>query len=408
MDGTRSNHGTDSCSSYHQALMKKRNEKVPMESKAYPGEFFFFVRVNELLHGLGSRFSVNLGYLDALCPYAEKGLRMSSFYDIPQELSLQQNATTVGLDTVLADRVRTVLKELEQEGRLSGGQVCVIDKHGKIQVDVVGGSLGGLRSHIPMRRDALILGYSTTKAVTATLAHIMVREGYLSYDEPICERVWKQFCPQDDPPVHLHRTLKLSHEEVERRWKWKREITLRHILSHSAGFWSALPMILTIQKMASCEQCIRSFEYNPDAPEETLLPNNRPSDGVQMYHFMSFGWLVAGTLCGAYATKHGLKNVTFQQVYEALLEPKLSERTKASGFRPLGGSGTHILAQTVTADIRASQMIQRQREMEMENEEGLDQGTGSEVKKMMALFQGKEFLVRFPHVPNGPWFLSAI
>ena len=118
------------------------------------------------------------------------------------------------------------LKELENVGRLSGGQVCIIDKTGKIQVDVVGGSLGGLRSHIPMRRDALILGYSTTKAITATLAHVMVQEGYLTYDEPICERVWKQFCPYPDPPIHLDRSLKLSNEEVERRWKWKQEITL--------------------------------------------------------------------------------------------------------------------------------------------------------------------------------------
>ena len=107
---------------------------------------------------------------------------------------------------------------------------------------------------------------------------------------------------------------------------------------------------------------------------------------------MSFGWLVAGTLCGAYEAKHGLKNVAFQQVYQALLEPILSERTKSLGFQPLGGSGNHILAQTVTADIRASQLIQRQREMEMENE--AQERAGSEVKTMIEMFQGKEFLVR--------------
>ena len=50
----------------------------------------------------------------------------------------------------------------------------------------------------------------------------------------------------------------------------------------------------------------------------------------------------------------------------ALLEPKLSERTKSSAFQPLGGSGNHVLAQTVTADIRASQM------MEIEEDERLE------------------------------------
>ncbi len=363
-----------------------------MESKAYPGEFFFFIRVNELLHGLGSRFSVNLGYLDALCPYAEKGLRMSTFYDLPKELTIVNDLASSDsqLNVDLSTKIQAVLRELEDEGRLSGGQVCVIDKNGNIDVDIVGGCLGGLRSHIPMLHDALILGYSTTKAITATLAHIMVRDGYLSYDEPICERVWKQFCPYENAPANLHRDLKLPVEEVERRWQWKREITLRHILSHSAGFWSAFPTNLTIRKMASCEQCFASFEYNSKTPEDTLLPTNQPSDGMQAYHFMSFGWLVAGTLCGAYQEKHQLENVTFQHVYEALLEPKLSERTKHSGFRPLGGSGNHILAQTVTTDIRASQMIQRQRQMDMESEASEE---ASEAKKMMKMFQGKEFLV---------------
>lgn len=373
-----------------QAKVKKTNEKVPMESKAYPGEFFFFIRVNELLHGLGSRFSVNLGYLDALRPYAEKGLRMSTFYDLPKEVTFIDNKTSTGSDTQLVQKLQTVLRELEEEGQLSGGQVCVIDKTGKIQVDVVAGSLGGLRSHIPMRHDALILGYSTTKAITATLAHLMVRDGYLSYDEPICERVWQQFCPYEEAPSHLHKDLKLPSEEVERRWRWKREVTLRHILNHCAGFWSAFPTKLTIKKMASCEQCVSGFEFNPDAPEETLLPTCQPSEGVQVYHFMSFGWLVAGTLCGAYKEKHGLANVTFQNVYEALLAPKLSEMTKNSGFNPLGASGKHILAQTVTADIKASEMIQRRRQMEMENELSDEV---SEAKKMMEMFEGKEFLV---------------
>lgn len=365
-----------------------------MESKAYPGEFFFFVRVNELLHGLGSRFSVNLGYLDALCPYAEKGLRMSTFYDIPRHPDPLPNSSDLeGQDLALQEKLKTLLEELEKEGNLIGGQVCVLDKEGKTQADIVAGTLGGLRSHLPMRHDALILGYSTTKAITATLAHIMVREGYLSYDEPVCERVWKRFCPFEDAPTNLHRALQLPSDEVEKRWKWKREITLRHVLNHTAGLWSAFPLKLTIKKMASCEECFAGFEYDPELPEETVLPTDCPSDGKQSYHFMSFGWLVAGTVCGAYAEKHGLEKVTFRQVYEALLEPKLSATTKKSGFRPLGGAGNHILAQTVTADIRASQMIQRQRQMEMANESSDKEAL--QVASMMKMFQGKEFLVRF-------------
>lgn len=332
---------------------------------------------------------MNLGYLDALRPYAEKGLRQSTVYDIPKHLS-RPSKTSEGNDNGLEAELKNALQELEKEGKLVGGQVCVLDKDGKMQANVVEGTLGGLKSHIPMRDDALILGYSTTKAIAATLAHIMVRNGYLSYDELICKRVWKKFCPYEDAPSTLHTALDLSHDEVEQRWKWKREITLRHILNHCAGLWSSFPSKLTIMKMASCEECFAGFEYNPDAPDETLLPTERPSDGKQTYHFMSFGWLVAGTVCGAYAEKHGLADVTFQQVYEALLEPHLSKKTKASGFRPLGGAGSHILAQTVTSDISASQMIQRQRETELSDE---SKNEASEAGRMMKMFQGKEFLV---------------
>ena len=58
-----------------------KEDKVPIQSKAYPGEMFFFVRVNELLHGLGSRFDVDMKYLEVLRPYAERGLRESSAHN---------------------------------------------------------------------------------------------------------------------------------------------------------------------------------------------------------------------------------------------------------------------------------------------------------------------------------------
>ena len=122
---------------------------------------------------------------------------------------------------------------------------------------------------------------------------------------------------------------------------------------------------------------------------------------------MSFGWLVAGTLCGAYTEKHGLRNkATLHQVYEALLEPKLSEATRKAGFLPFGGAGSghYILAQTTTADIRASQMVQRQREMEMEMENGDQLPAGAtQAKQMMQMFQGKEFLVGVYSPCYGVW-----
>ena len=51
-----------------QEQQNAKQEKVPMESKAFPGEFLLFIRVNELHCGLDSRFYVNLDDLDTRRP----------------------------------------------------------------------------------------------------------------------------------------------------------------------------------------------------------------------------------------------------------------------------------------------------------------------------------------------------
>eukprot|EP00980_Cylindrotheca_fusiformis_P014595 scaffold3955_cov160-Cylindrotheca_fusiformis.AAC.15 len=382
--------------------MQESKEKVPMESKAYPGDFFFFIRVNELLHGLGGSYSINLGYLDTLQPYAERGLRKSAMYDLvvpPPTTSIQvENAS-------LQAKLEKVMKELEQDESLVGGQVCVLSEDGKTQASAVAGTLGGLRSHIPMTRDAVVLGYSTTKAMTASLAHIMVQEGYLSYDEPVCERFWKQFCPTKGSPAGLADALGLPTEEVERRWQWKRQITLRHILNHTSGLWAALPVKMTVKRMASCEECFAAFEYNPEAPQETLLPSSRPGE-TSAYHFLSFGWLVAGTLCGAYGLKKHVSNVKFADVYEDLLKPKLSQRTLDAGFYPMGGFGNKLYAQTVTSDVRASTLMQKRREASIMGENSDENHSENPLMKALENFKGKEFLLD-PRIWNSADLLQA-
>jgi predicted unusual protein kinase regulating ubiquinone biosynthesis (AarF/ABC1/UbiB family) len=391
-----------------QALATRNKEKVPMESKAYPGELFFFIRVTELLHGLGSKMDADLRYLETIRPYAEKGLRhllcpetedakfektVTSSPVLPNAPDLQKNLTAV-------------LEDFENEGQFIGGQICVLDKNGKVEVDVFAGTLGGLKDHIDMKRDSLILGYSCTKAITATLAHRMVEEGYLSLDEPISKRVWKNFCPTQVVPSGLARSMELSAAEAELRWKWKRQITLRHILNHTAGLWAAFPPNLTIKSMASCETCFPAFEYNPSAPEKTILPSRMPGEKSE-YHFMSFGWLVAGTVCGAYALKHKKHNATYEEVYNAILFPKLSQSIKDLGFCPLGAhrdQNSDMLANTVTSDVRASEMMQKQRERSLMGDE--ENAMDSTMREMMKTFHGVEFLLD-PRIWNSRDALSA-
>ena len=368
---------------------RKKGEKVPMDSKAYPGEFFFFVRVNELLHGLGSRFGVEMSYLDLLKPYAERGLRLSDHYSVNKAIPMSPPIK----DHLLQEKLDTIIEELQKEKLIAGVQICVIDKDGSTLANVVGGTLGGLKKHIPMRQDALILGYSCTKSIAATMAHIMVEEGYITYDEPVCKQAWPSFCATEFPPTKLEQALLIDRDELRERWAWKRQVTLQDILTHKSGLWAALPAKMTIKSMVSCEQSFAAFEYNENSPDETLLPTRKPGEKAE-YHFMSFGWLVAGTLCGAYSQKHDKVNVTFEEVYEAVLLPKLSHETIKYGFRPCGGSGDFPLAHTVTTDINASQILQRRREAETLGEMKTHSALEDSVyKELFESFKGKEFLL---------------
>jgi aarF domain-containing kinase len=380
---------------------KKKGEKVPMKSDKYPGEFFFFVRTNELLHGLGSKLGVDMKYLDVLKPFAEKGLRRSNRYMMKPNLPPDPILTENIFDITLQNKIVDMLDKLESSNEISGAQVCVINGEGKTLAHSVRGHMGSLKKHIPLRSDSVILGFSTTKGIAATLAHRLVQEGYLSYDEPICERIWPNFCPTVDVPDAILEALEDSTQvdKVRQQWQWKRVITLRHILSHSAGLWSKLPAKLSIKSLASCESCVKGFEYNPDKPEDTLLPTSEPGS-ENIYHYISFGWLVAGCCVGAYNLRH-VKKATYSEVFEAVCSPLLSSDLKTAGFRPCGGSGgEHDIAFT-DANIDLSRMAQMRREAEAIGEklEGMNfHGDGDDpaTKKRKELFdglKGKEFML---------------
>lgn len=418
---------------------KKKGEKIPIDSKAYPGEFFFFVRVNELLHGLGAKMSISMAYLDVLAPYAKRGLVNSIIdakdpaYLLPtttqpsraQKEERKNNNPITIYDEELQHKLETLVDTSLSTNNSGGGgiQICVLDKDAKCLADVTKGNLGGLYSSQSMTPTSLILGFSCTKAITATLAHLLVQEyKFLQYDDYVYE-IWDDFCPTATIPSGLAVALDLSEEEAQKRWTWKRQITLRHILQHQAGFGMALPHVLTIQKLASSEECIRAMEYSPTNEEATLLPTSEPGSKTE-YHFFSFGWLVAGVVCAAYdknkkmdSTNNDNNNTgvrsttTFKQVYEDVLEKKLSCETIRWGFNPCGveTATTKNQHQLLLAQVQPSSglnntsvFLQKQREMQAMGEEGksdnealrtIMSSTNNNDLSFLSSFRGKEFLL---------------
>jgi len=405
---------------------RKKGEKIPIDSKAYPGEFFFFVRVNELLHGLGSSMSVSMSYLDVLAPYAKRGLlnSIATEHQQPNKTPYEDKYFSIH-DEELQQKLESMVGASLLSSNDNGGgiQICVLDKNAKCLAHVTKGNLGGLYQSESMTPSTLILGFSCTKAITATLAHLLVQDDFLQYDDYVY-RIWNNFCPTDTAPPGLAVALGLSKEEVQERWTWKRQITLRHILQHQAGFGMTLPHILTIQKLASSEQCIQAMEYSPNNEEATLLPTSKPGTTTE-YHFLSFGWLVAGVVCAAYDRKK--KNTrttndnldrcptTFKHVYEDVLERKLSRETINWGFKPCGLEATtqhRSLAQVEASDLNTSILIQKQREMRAMGEEESEDvlrammESSSSASSMLSSFRGKEFLLD-PRIWNCTDMLKA-
>ena len=92
------------------------------------------------------------------------------------------------------------------------------------------GNVGGLKDHMPMDKNTLVLGFSYTKAVVAKIAHVMVTCNMMN----LYASVSGQSFPTDEPPAGLEVALGLSIEELRLHWQWKRQISLWHILTQQS------------------------------------------------------------------------------------------------------------------------------------------------------------------------------
>ncbi|MDA3647029.1 beta-lactamase family protein [Saccharopolyspora indica] len=105
--------------------------------------------------------------------------------------------------------VQRTVDELVESGADTGVQVAVY-QDGELVVDAVAGEMD-VEAHHPVTSDTLFFGVSAGKAVTSTLAHVLVEKGVLAYDTPIAE-VWPEFAAHG-----------------------KDKATLRHALIHGTG-----------------------------------------------------------------------------------------------------------------------------------------------------------------------------
>ena len=141
-----------------------------------------------------------------------------------------------------------------------GGAALVVYHQGEKVLDIYTGKKSEQELWQP---DTLSVCYSTGKGVLATLAHILVSHGLISYDTPVAE-YWPEFAQQD-----------------------KDQITLAHILSHQSGLYDIRNIIEDAREMVDW----------PHILQRVAAARPRFALGTDAaYQPLTFGWQVGGAL----------------------------------------------------------------------------------------------------------------
>ena len=168
-----------------------------------------------------------------------------------------------------------------QDARVShGGAALTVYFQGQKVVDIFTGKKSATEN---WTEDTLSVCYSTGKGVIATLAHILVSEGFLDYDTPIVQ-YWPEFGQNG-----------------------KAAMTLRHILSHQSGLYDIRNMIASAVEMADWQHMLNVMEQ--------ATPRFKIGTDVA-YQALTFGWLVGGVL--EKATKQPLADLMQRYLVDPL------------------------------------------------------------------------------------------
>ena len=138
-----------------------------------------------------------------------------------------------------------------------GGAAVTVFHRGEPVVDLWGGvrSDGGA----PWEADTLAMCFSTTKGVASAALHLQVEAGLVDYDERVAT-YWPEFAQNG-----------------------KEDITVRHVLSHSAGLHRLRSVIDSADHMLDWDHMVEAIAAEPPAYE----PGTRAG-----YHALTYGWLV--------------------------------------------------------------------------------------------------------------------
>ncbi len=163
------------------------------------------------------------------------------------------------MDRAALDRIAEDFARACEEGTRFHGAQLAIYRDGRRVLDV-GGGLARVRTGIPVAADTLFVMFSCTKALAALAMLMLYERGCFHYDEPVV-RYWPEFA---------------------RVVPEKERVTIRHVLSHRAGFPGG-PDWLTAEHWGDRATLRRAMEE----VDLSFSPGEKNA-----YHALNFGHMV--------------------------------------------------------------------------------------------------------------------
>ncbi|NKB43217.1 MAG: serine hydrolase [Alphaproteobacteria bacterium] len=134
------------------------------------------------------------------------------------------NAKRLGFDPDRLERIAPVMQTHVDEGRLSGAAMVIVRDGRIVYRDTVG--YANVENEIPLTEDSVFRIYSMTKAITTTVAMILMEEGRLRLTDPV-----SKFIPSfADMKVYVSGDGNEMVVEDQ-----KSPMTIHHLLTHTSG-----------------------------------------------------------------------------------------------------------------------------------------------------------------------------
>lgn len=208
---------------------------------------------------------------------------------------------SVGVDSAVLDRLVAEFEKTLEKGELFHGAQLAVYRRG-VRVLEAGGGLARVRTRVPVTPETLFVIFSSTKGLAGLAMLMLYERGAFHYDEPVV-KYWPEFASVVPE---------------------KRQVTIRHVMSHRAGFPLG-PRWLDVDHWGD-RQAIRRAMIE--------IPLRGTPGEKNAYHAMNYGHMVNelveridGRDCGRFLREEVFEPLALPDIYLGLPDdPALEAR----------------------------------------------------------------------------------